>query len=96
MTIRISLVIALSDKDHKNLFSWLNVGDTSTTKEAFKEVPRQYKLRRNVTIRSHLYRVNNMLIFTKKFNNLSLEDIYIRRLSRHEEEQAHEDRGVTP
>ena len=56
--------------------AWTSIGgDTSTTKEASKEAPRKYKLRRNTMIRSHPYQVNNMLILTMKFNNL-LEDMY--------------------
>ena len=45
-------------------------GDTSITKETSKEAPKQYN-QRNERIRSHLYQVNNMLIMTKKFKNLS-------------------------
>ena len=54
-------------------------GNTSATKQASKGAPRQYSLRRNASIRSHSYQVNNILILTKKFNNVSLEDIYIPR-----------------
>ena len=54
-------------------------GDTSTTKEASKEAPTQYNLRRNAKIRSNLYQINNMMILTKKFNNPSLEDVYISK-----------------
>ena len=35
--------------------------------------------RRNARIRCHPYKVNNMLILTKKFKNISLEDISISK-----------------
>ena len=54
-------------------------GDTSITREAPKEATKNYNLRRNVRIRCHPYEVNNMLILTKKFKNLSLEDISISK-----------------
>ena len=54
-------------------------GDTSITIEASKKAPKQYNLRRNASIRSHPYQVNNMLILTKKFKNLSLEDMHISK-----------------
>ena len=46
------------------------------TREPYKEAPKQYNLRRNSRVWSHPYQVNNMLILTKKFKNLSLEDMY--------------------
>ena len=52
-------------------------GDTSITREASNEATKDYNLRINARIRCHLYEVNNMMILTKKFKNLSLEDIYI-------------------
>ena len=60
-------------------FCILYGGDTSTRKEASKEEPKQYKLRRKARIRGHPYKVNNMLILMKKFNKLSLEDVYISK-----------------
>ena len=54
-------------------------GDTSTTKEASKEAPRQYKLRKEAMIISHPYQVNNVLILTIKINNIPLEDMYISK-----------------
>ena len=54
-------------------------GDTLIMKETSKEAPKQYNLRRNTRIRSHPYQENNMLILTKKFKNLSLEDVYISK-----------------
>ena len=50
-------------------------GDTSIKREAPKETTKHYNLRRNSRIRCHPYEVNNMLILTKKFKTLSLEDI---------------------
>ena len=57
----------------------LSGGDTSITREAPKEATKQYNLRRNARIRCHPYEVNNMLILTKKFKTLSLEDISISK-----------------
>ena len=54
-------------------------GDTLITREASKEAPKQYNLRRNARIQIHPYQVNNMLILTKKFKNLSFEDMYISK-----------------
>ena len=55
-------------------------GDTSITREAPKEATKHYNLRRNARIRCHPYEVNNMLILTKKFKTLSLEDISIAKV----------------
>ena len=54
-----------------------NGGDTSIPREASKEATKHYNLRRNARIWCHPYELNNMMILTKKFKNLSLEDIYI-------------------
>ena len=54
-------------------------GVTSITREASKEAPKHYILRRNARIRCHPYQVNNLLILTNKFKNLSLEDSYISK-----------------
>ena len=48
-------------------------------REPSKEATKQNNLRRNARILSHPYQVNNMLILTKKFKNLSFEDIYISK-----------------
>ena len=56
-----------------------NGGDTSITREAPKEASKHYNLRRNARIRCHPYEVNNMLILTKKFKTLLLEDISISK-----------------
>ena len=53
--------------------------DTSVTREAPQEETKHYNLRRNARIRCHPYEVNNMMILTKKFKNISLEDIYISK-----------------
>ena len=54
-------------------------GDISITREASKEAPKHYNLRRNATIRCHPYHVSNMLILMKKFKNLSLEHMWISK-----------------
>ena len=54
-------------------------GDTSITREAPKEATKHYNLRTNARIRCHPYEVNNMVILTKKFKTLSLEDIFISK-----------------
>ena len=36
-------------------------------------------IRRSARIISHLYQVDNMMILTKKINNISLEDMYISK-----------------
>ena len=54
-------------------------GDTSITRKASKEPTKHYKLRTNAWIPCHPYEVNNMLILTKKFKSLPLEDIYISK-----------------
>ena len=56
-----------------------SAGDTLITREAPKESTKHYNLRRNIRIRCHPYEVNNMLILTKKFKTLSLEDISISK-----------------
>ena len=56
--------------------SRLNGGDTSIPRKASKEATKHYNFKRNARIQCHPYDVNNMLIITKKFKNLSLEDIY--------------------
>ena len=56
-----------------------NGEDTSITREASKEAPKHYNLRRNARIQCYPYQVNNMLILTKKFKNLSLEDMWISK-----------------
>ena len=67
----------------RNRLNWIfkipSGGDTSIPREASKEAKRHYNLRRNARIRCHPSAVNNMLILTKKFRNLSLEDIYISK-----------------
>ena len=54
-------------------------GDTSIAREAPKEATKHYNLRRNARIQCHPYKVNNMLILSKKFKTLSLEDISISK-----------------
>ena len=54
-------------------------GDTSITREASKEAPKYYNLSRNARILCHPYQVKNMLILTKKFKNLSLEDMHMSK-----------------
>ena len=54
-------------------------GGTSITREASKESPKKYYLRRNERIWSHPYQVNNMLILKNKFKSLSWEDMYISK-----------------
>ena len=54
-------------------------GATSITIEVPKETTKHYNLRRNARIQCHPYEVNNMLILTKKFKTLSLEDISISK-----------------
>ena len=53
--------------------------DTLIIREASKEAPKQYNLRGNARIWSHPYKVNNMLISTKKLKNISLKDVYISK-----------------
>ena len=62
-----------------NTSEWFSGGDTSIKREAPKEATKHYNLRRNARIRYHPYEVNNMLILTKKFKTLSLEDISISK-----------------
>ena len=54
-------------------------GDISIARETFKEATKHYNLRRNARIQCHPSEVNYMMILTKKFKNLSLEDIYISK-----------------
>ena len=75
------------------LFDWIfkfNWWGHLNNKEASKEAPRQYNLRRNARIWSYSYQVNNMPVLTKKFKNLLLEDVYISK-----DFEAHEDGGAT-
>ena len=74
-----STILVKNSTSLKNDLEGLAGGDSSITREASKEAAKRYNLRRNTRIQSHPYQVNNMLIFTKKFNNLSLEDMYISK-----------------